>query len=146
GLRRARRCGTRRGVPGSCGLPRLGLDAAQELSRSNFLLLVLHDLAQHPGAWGCDLDGDLVGLDLDQRLGLRDRLAALLQPGQHLRARALGLLGRGPHLHGGAHRLARRWIAWVMRWTSGTAASSSSGLWGLGMSGIASRSTGASRA
>src|SRR6266513_1680985 len=147
---RARR--GRSGGPGRRGERRGGrdrLDAAEQLTGGDLLLLVLDDLAQHARAGRGDFDGDLVGLDLDERLVLGDALADLLEPAQDLRARAFGLLRGSPDFdaaaHRKAHRLASHCMDWVMRPTSGSAASSSTGLWGLGMSGMASRSIGASR-
>src|SRR5262249_6321602 len=123
--------------------------APEHFPGGDLFLLLLEDLAQDARAGGRHLHGHLVGFDLDQRLIERYRLADLLEPAQHLAARALGLLlGRAPAeesgRHGRAHRLARCRSACTMRALVGTAASSSTGLCGLGTSGIASRSTGAS--
>ena len=54
--------------------------------------------AQDAGARRGNLHSDLVGLELNQRLVHGDVLADRLQPAQHLRAGAFGLLGRGADL------------------------------------------------
>ena len=79
------------------------LNPPQHLPRLDLLLLPLDDLTQNPCAGRGDLHGNLIRLDLDERLVLGDRLADILEPTQHLRARALGLLGRSSDFHRGSH-------------------------------------------
>ena len=99
------------GGPGRRGERRRGrarLDAAEQLTGGDLLLLVFDDLAQHARAGRGDFDRDFVGLDLDERLVLGDALADLLEPAQDLRARAFGLLRGSPDLDAAAHRKAHR--------------------------------------
>ena len=128
---------------------RARLNAAEQLARRNLVLLLLAGSPQHAAGRRRDLDRDLVGLELDQRLVLDDDVADGLQPALDLRARAFGLLARRADFDGGSchavQTLAMVRIACTMRATLGTTASSSSGLCGLGTSGIVTRSIGASR-
>ena len=123
-----------RGACGGCRpAPDRRRDAPEQLPRRHFLLLALQDLGEDPRGRRRDLDRHFVGLELDQRLVLADALAHRLQPAQHLRARAFGLLGRDPDFHpllrcAHGQTLAIRWMQLVIDSTPGTAASSSTGL------------------
>ena len=71
------------------------LNAPQQLTRIDIVLFALEDLVENAGAGSGDLNGDFVGLQLDQRLVQHHALADRLQPAQQLGARAFGLLGGG---------------------------------------------------
>src|SRR5581483_1918339 len=123
-------------------------NAPQHVPRSNLLLLPLHNLPQDSRAGGGNLHRHLVRLDLNQRLVLSNRFANLFQPPQDLRTSAFGLFFRSTDFQRHGHEtqtLANCRMVRMMRSGLGTAASSNTGLWGLGMSGMVRRSMGASR-
>ena len=55
-------------------------DLAEQRADGNGLAVLGGDLAEHAGGRRRDLDGDLVGLELDQRLVHRHGVAGLLEP------------------------------------------------------------------
>ena len=95
--RRQRRIGccslrsrSRRGGGSGCSLGRCGgrlrrargtfVDLPEQRADGNRLAVLGRDLAEHTGGWRRHFDGDLVGLELDQRLVHRDGVAGLLEP------------------------------------------------------------------
>ena len=112
--------------------------------RHHVALLGLH-VAEHAGCWGFQLDRDLVGLDLHDRLALRHGGARGLEPAQDL-AGLLRQLERG-HDDGGRHHafLQSARAASKTDFSDGTVRSSSTGENGTGTSMAPMRLTGASR-
>src|SRR5258706_1109891 len=111
-----------------------------------------HDLAlasghvvERAGCRGLDLDGDLVGLDLHERLALRDRVAWGLDPAQDLAVILRQLQRR--HDDGRGHQAFRQsaWAASKTLFSVGTVRSSRTGENGTGTSMAPTRLTGASR-
>src|SRR2546426_81007 len=76
----------RRGLGGSgCSSGRLGasgtvIDLTEQRTHRDRLAVLGDDLAEHAGGRRGHLDGDLVGLELDQRLVDRHGFAGLLEP------------------------------------------------------------------
>src|SRR5208283_3662481 len=114
--------------------------------RQHLFIGLFEDLTELAGGRRGDLDGDLVGLELEQRLVLADRISGSFAPTQN---RGLGplLVHGGNHIGNAAriHTALSALMPAAILSTLGSTASSSTGLCGLGMSGMARRSTGASR-
>ena len=74
----------RRGCVAGCGLRRRGagafLDLAEQRADGDGVAVLGGDVAEHAGGRRRHLDRHLVGLELDQRLVDRDRVARLLEP------------------------------------------------------------------
>ena len=65
----------------ACAPPaRAVVDLAEQRADGDGLAVLGRDLAEHAGGRRRDFDGDLVGLELDQRLVHRDGVAGLLEP------------------------------------------------------------------
>ena len=56
------------------------IDLPEQRADGDGLAVLGRDLAEHTGGWRRHFDGDLVGLELDQRLVHRDGVAGLLEP------------------------------------------------------------------
>ena len=81
-------CRRRRGVAsrrlGGAAVPRRRLvDAAQHLANLHVVAVLAADAAEDAGLRRADLDVDLVGLELDQRIAGGDDIALLAQPLRH---------------------------------------------------------------
>ncbi len=96
---RAHRVGGHRCLRRGCGA-----QARKHRARLDVDALGRHDLGQHAVGRRRDLDRDLVGLDLDQRLVQLRRLADGFQPALDLRPGALDLVGRQHDVDEVAHR------------------------------------------
>src|SRR4051794_32354248 len=101
------------------------------------------DLAQHARRRSGDLHRHLVGFELDQGVVLLDPIADLPQPGADHRLGSF-LLGGDEDFDHRQNPTSSSIFARIFS-TLGTAQLSSTGLGGLGMSGIAPRAPGASR-
>ena len=81
------------GPTSGCGLPSLPaarcrlllVDHPKHLADLHVVAVLVDDARQDAGGVGVDLEIDLVGLELDQRLAGGDRLALSLQPARHAR-------------------------------------------------------------
>lgn len=81
GAARRRACDCWRAVLGrACGCRSSRANRADHLADANILSLALDDLLQHAALLGRDFDIDFVGLQIDQHLAGRNRVADLLQP------------------------------------------------------------------
>ena len=125
--------------------PRATRHAREDLPRHDFLGRLLQDLGELAGGRRRNLHGDLVGLELEQGLVLAHGITGGLAPAQYRGLRALLVRGGDDVDLTRAQRPTKPLMVAAMPATLGSTASSSTGLCGLGTSGMARRSMGASR-